>query len=303
MIDWQGVFPAIATQFREDLSLDLEATGRGISQLIADGVDGIVALGTSGENFTLDHDEKRALLAAARNATRGRAPLLAGIAECSTGAAQALARDAAKIGCDGLLAVPGLVYKASGREILHHYRAIARVSSLPIMIYNNPGTYGSDVTVDMVGELAAEPAFVALKESSGELSRVTAIVQGTKGGFRVFCGADEIILESIAAGATGWISGLVNAFPKESIALFAFARDGRLEEARAIFDWFRPVLALDSRTTLVQCLKLAAEMNGRGSARVRAPRLELEGAERRAVVGIIERAMETRPELGAMSAA
>lgn len=297
MDGWRGVFPAVATQFREDQSLDLEASAETIARLVADGVDGVVALGTSGENFTLEPEEKRALLRAAKEAVTGRVPLIAGVAEGSTRAAALFARDAEAIGADGLLVLPGLVYKACEREILHHYRTVAKACALPVMIYNNPGTYGVDLPPALIVELAREPSFVAVKESTGEIARLRAILAGAEGRCRVFCGADEILLESVAEGAVGWVSGLVNAFPKEAIALFRLARGGRAREARAIFDWFRPVLALDSRATLVQCLKLAAEMNGRGSARVRAPRLALEGEERREVIRIVERAMATRPTL------
>ena len=298
MANWQGVYPAVLTQFRADQSLDIAATQTEIDRLIADGVDGIVALGTSGENFTLDEAEKRALLAAIVETVAGRVPVLAGIAECSTRAGAALAGKAEAVGASGLMVVPGLVYKSGRAEILAHFHTIAEASALPVMIYNNPGTYGSDMAPDVIAELADDGRFCAAKESSGELARCVAL-HGTLGeDFAIFCGADDIVLDMVAAGAEGWISGFVNAFPRESVAMFHAARAGREAEARALFDWFAPILALDSRPTLVQCLKLAAAMQGRGTATVRGPRLALGDAEAREVAGIIEAAMASIPVLG-----
>ncbi len=302
MANWQGVYPAALTQFGADGSLDLDATQVEIDRLVADGVDGVVALGTSGENFTLGPGEKRALLSAILETVGGRVPVLAGIAECSTRAGIALARDAEAAGADGLMVVPGLVYKSGRAEILAHFRSIAAATGLSIMIYNNPGTYGSDMGADVIAELAADGRFCAAKESSGELARTIAL-HGTLGaGFHIFCGADDIVLDMVDAGAVGWISGFVNAFPRESVALFRAARDGRAAEARALFAWFAPILALDSRPTLVQCLKLAASLQGRGSAVVRAPRLALEPDEAQEVAAIVEAAIASAPDLGAAAA-
>lgn len=303
MATWQGVYPAALTQFRTDQSLDIEATRREIDRLVADGVDGVVALGTSGENFTLDESEKRALLAAIIETVAGRVPVLAGIAECSTRAGAALAREAQAMGAAGLMVVPGLVYKSGRGEILAHFRAIADAGALPVMVYNNPGTYGSDMAPDVIAELAGDPRFCAAKESSGELARCAALHETPGGDFAIFCGADDIVLDMVAAGAVGWISGFVNAFPRESVAMFHAARAGREAEARALFEWFAPILALDSRPTLVQCLKLAASLQGRGSATVRGPRLALDEAEAREVTGIVEAAMASRPALGEPAAA
>jgi 4-hydroxy-tetrahydrodipicolinate synthase len=303
MANWQGVYPAALTQFRADQSLDIEATQREIDRLVVDGIDGVVALGTSGENFTLNEGEKRALLAAIIETVAGRVPVLAGIAECSTRAGAALAGEAEKLGASGLMVVPGLVYKSGRAEILAHFRAIAQASALPVMIYNNPGTYGSDMATDVIAELAGEARFCAAKESSGELERCAALHRTLGEGLAIFCGADDIVLDMVEAGAVGWISGFVNAFPRESVAMFHAARKGRRDEAGRLFDWFAPILALDSRPTLVQCLKLAAAMEGRGSAVVRGPRLALDEAEAREVAGIIEAAIANRPALSQPAAA
>lgn len=303
MANWQGVYPAALTQFRADGSLDIAATQGEIDRLVAEGVDGVVALGTSGENFTLDGPEKRALLAAIIETVAGRVPVLAGIAECSTRAGAALAGEAEAMGAAGLMVVPGLVYKSGRAEILAHFRTIAQASRLPVMVYNNPGTYGSDMGADVIAELAGDGRFCAAKESSGELARCVTLHETLGEGFAIFCGADDIVLEMAAAGAVGWISGFVNAFPRELAAMFHAARAGRLGEARALFDWFAPILALDSRPTLVQCLKLAAAMQGRGTATVRGPRLALDAAERSEVAGIIGAAMASSPALGEPAAA
>ena len=303
MANWQGVYPAVLTQFRADESLDIAATQTEIDRLVADGIDGVVALGTSGENFTLDEAEKRVLLAAIVETVAGRVPVLAGIAECSTRGGAALATEAEALGADGLMVVPGLVYKSGRGEILAHFRAIADASALPVMIYNNPGTYGSDMAPDVIAELAGDARFCAAKESSGELARCETLHQTLGEDFAIFCGADDIVLDMVAAGAVGWISGFVNAFPRESVAMFHAAREGREREARALFDWFAPILALDSRPTLVQCLKLAASLQGRGTAVVRGPRLAMDDAEAREVAGIVEAAMASRPALAEPAAA
>jgi 1-pyrroline-4-hydroxy-2-carboxylate deaminase len=303
MANWQGVYPAVLTQFRADESLDIAATQTEIDRLVGDGIDGVVALGTSGENFTLDEAEKRVLLAAIVETVAGRVPVLAGIAECSTRAGAALAAEAEAMGADGLMVVPGLVYRSGRAEILAHFRAITEASALPVMIYNNPGTYGSDMAPDVIAELAGDARFIAAKESSGELARCETLHETLGEGFAIFCGADDIVLDMVAAGAVGWISGFVNAFPRESVAMFHAAREGREREARALFDWFAPILALDSRPTLVQCLKLVASLQGRGTAAVRGPRLAMDDAEAREVAGIVEAAMASRPALAEPAAA
>jgi 4-hydroxy-tetrahydrodipicolinate synthase len=224
-------------------------------------------------------------------------PVLSGVAENTCALAAQYARDAEKIGIDGLMVLPAMVYKSNRRETLHHYRTVAQSTGLPIMVYNNPVSYGVDITVDMFGELADLPNIVAIKESTEDTRRFTELRRAHGDRFVLFGGVDDIVLESLLLGATGWVSGLTNAFPRESVALFALAKAGRHAEALAIYRWFMPLLRLDTIPTLVQCIKLAEQLMGRGSEMVRAPRLCLEGAERAWVEGLVREAVATRPKL------
>ena len=297
MKKWSGVFPATTTQFGRDESLDVSATQKVVAALIDDGVNGIICMGTVGENCSLSAPEKRTLMSAVKEAAAGRVPVLSGVAENSCALAAQYARDAEKIGIDGLMVLPAMVYKSNRRETLHHYRTVAQATGLPIMVYNNPVSYGVDITVDMFGELADLPNIVAIKESSEDTRRLTELRRAHGDRFVLFGGVDDIVLESLMLGATGWVSGLTNAFPRESVALFALAKAGRYAEALAIYRWFMPLLRLDTIPTLVQCIKLAEQLMGRGSEMVRAPRLCLEGAERVWVEGLVRDAVATRPKL------
>jgi len=297
MKNWSGVFPATTTQFARDESLDVAATQKVVSALIDDGVNGIICMGTVGENCSLSGSEKRTLMAAIREVAAGRVPVLSGVAENSSALAAQYARDAEKIGIDGLMVLPAMVYKSNRRETLHHYRTVARSTALPIMVYNNPVSYGVDITVDMFGELADLPNIVAIKESSEDTRRLTNLRRAHGDRFVLFGGVDDIVLESLMLGATGWVSGLTNAFPVESVALFALAKAGRYAEALAIYRWFMPLLQLDTIPTLVQCIKLAEQLMGRGSEMVRSPRLCLEGEERAWVEGLVRDALASRPKL------
>jgi len=297
MKKWSGVFPATTTQFARDERLDLAATQKVVAALIDDGVDGVICLGTVGENCSLSGDEKRSVVAAVKEVAGGRVPVLSGVAEYTTALAAQYARDAEKTGIDGLMVLPAMVYKSNRRETLHHYRSVAGATGLPIMVYNNPVSYGVDITVDMFGELAGLSNIVAIKESSEDTRRLTDLrrVHGER--FVLFAGVDDIVLESLMLGASGWVSGLTNAFPRESVALFALAKAGRYAEALAIYRWFMPLLHLDTIPTLVQCIKLAEQLMGRGSEMVRAPRLCLEGEERTWVESLVREAVATRPAL------
>jgi len=297
MKNWSGVFPATTTQFARDESLDVAATQKVVSALIDDGVNGIICMGTVGENCSLSGSEKRTLMAAIREVAAGRVPVLSGVAENSSALAAQYARDAEKIGIDGLMVLPAMVYKSNRRETLHHYRTVARSTALPIMVYNNPVSYGVDITVDMFGELADLPNIVAIKESSEDTRRLTNLRRAHGDRFVLFGGVDDIVLESLMLGATGWVSGLTNAFPVESVALFALAKAGRYAEALAIYRWFMPLLQLDTIPTLVQCIKLAEQLMGRGSEMVRSPRLCLEGEDRAWVEGLVRDALASRPKL------
>jgi 4-hydroxy-tetrahydrodipicolinate synthase len=297
MKKWSGVFPATTTQFTRDERLDIPATQKVVAALIADGVNGIICMGTVGENCSLAAEEKRGVMAAIREVAAGRVPVLSGVAENTTALAASYARDAEKIGIDGLMLLPAMVYKSNRRETLHHYRTVAQATGLPIMVYNNPVSYGIDITVDMFGELADLPNIVAIKESSEDTRRLTDLQRAHGERFTLFGGVDDIVLECLMLGASGWVSGLTNAFPRESVALFALAKAGRYSEALAIYRWFMPLLHLDTIPTLVQCIKLAEQLMGRGSEMVRAPRLTLVGEERAWVERLVREALATRPAL------
>ncbi|HYB10739.1 MAG TPA: dihydrodipicolinate synthase family protein [Alphaproteobacteria bacterium] len=297
--NWRGVFPAVTTQFHDDLSIDLDATARHIERLIKAGVHGIIMLGTVGENTALEADEKRAVVKRAIEAVKGRVPVFSGVAECSTALACRYASDMEKLGVDGLMVLPAMVYKSDSRETLAHFRTVARASRLPIMIYNNPISYGVDVTPEMFAELASEKTIVALKESSDNVRRVSDIVNACGDRYILFCGVDDLIVESMMLGVVGWVAGLVNAFPDESVRLFELAAAGRYKEALPLYRWFMPILHLDCHTKLVQYIKFAQALAGLGSETVRAPRLKLEGEERARIGAIIRAALESRPKLAA----
>jgi 4-hydroxy-tetrahydrodipicolinate synthase len=297
--DWQGVFPAVTTQFQADQSLDPAATSAHVERLIRAGCRGLIMLGTVGENCSLEPEEKRQVLKLAIEAANGRVPVLAGVAECTTAQACRFAADAASIGADGLLVLPAMVYKSDARETMAHYRAVANATDLPIMVYNNPVSYGVDVTPEMFAELAAEPTILAIKESSDDVRRITDLINLTGKRYVLFCGVDDLILESLMLGCVGWVAGLVNAFPEESVRLYDLGAAGRTKEALQLYRWFMPLLHLDVSTKLVQYIKLAQAMAGLGSEVVRQPRLTLEGEEREHVRAIVQAALDSRPRLAA----
>ena len=294
--NWVGVFPAITTPFRSDLSVDHDALGAHVRWMIDSGCAGIVALGSLGESQTLTFSEKVEILATCRGALPSGTPLIAGIASLSTLEAVTLTKRAADVGCDGVMALPSYVYKGDWRETKAHYSAVIGATSLSCMLYNNPIAYGTDVTPDQLAELAEAHANLhAVKESSGDVRRVTAVRERLQDRLAIFAGMDDMILESIPMGAVGWIAGLVNAFPVESVRVFSLGRDGKLDEARALYEWFLPLLRLDTVPKFVQLIKLVQEVVGRGSARVRPPRLELAGEELAAVRELIDRALASKP--------
>jgi 1-pyrroline-4-hydroxy-2-carboxylate deaminase len=294
-VTWRGVFPAATTEFRADYALDLPATARHIDAMIRAGVHGMIVLGTVGENCSLDYGEKLDVIGAAREVTAGRVPLLTGVAECTTATACRFAADAQKAGVDGLMVLPAMVYKADGREAMAHFRAVARATDLPVMIYNNPVSYSVDVTPPMFAELADEPKFVAIKESSENVRRITNLRNVCGDRYLLFAGVDDLALESVMLGATGWVSGLVNAFPAENRLLWDLAMAGKYDEAVKVYRWYTPLLHLDTHPKLVQYIKLANAECGVGSETTRPPRLPLAGAEREEVLGIIRKAIRTRP--------
>jgi 4-hydroxy-tetrahydrodipicolinate synthase len=295
-VTWRGVFPAATTEFHADYSLDLPATARHIDAMIRAGVHGIIMLGTVGENCSLDYREKLDVIRAAREAIAGRVPLLTGVAECTTAAACRFAADVQKAGVDGLMVLPAMVYKADGREAMAHFRAVARATDIPIMIYNNPVSYSVDVTPPLFAELADEPKFVAIKESSENVRRMTDLRNVCGDRYLLFAGVDDLALESVMLGATGWVSGLVNAFPAENRLLWDLATSGKYDEAVRFYRWYTPLLHLDTHPKLVQYIKLANAETGLGSETTRPPRLQLEGPEREEVLAIIRKAIRSRPK-------
>jgi len=293
---WTGVFPAVTTKFHADESLDLAGTVNHIKWQLECGADGIIVCGSLGEASTLTADEKITILKAAKEVA-GNKPVLLTVAEDSTRAAAALAQAAHAAGADGIMLLPAMRYVSDARETLNHYQRVADASPLPIMIYNNPIAYGVNITPEMYAEMAAEPKYVAIKESSGDIRTLTNVINAVGSRFAIFSGVDDLALESIVMGADGWVAGLVVAFPKETVAIYKLAKAGRVEEARAIYRWFAPLLHLDVSMKLVQNLKLCEAMVGVGTEHVRGPRLPLVGAERERVAAVIEAGLASRPAL------
>lgn len=293
--DWKGVFPAACTQFHPDQSLDLPATMDHLDAMLASGVHGMVMLGTVGENCSLSYEEKLEVLRATVGHIAGRVPVLTGVAETTTALACRFAQDAENAGVDGLMVLPAMVYKSDERETLEHFRQVAAATALPIMIYNNPVSYGVDILPATFKKLAGIDNIVAIKESSEDPRRITDLRNEVGDRFTLFCGVDDLFLESYVLGAEGWISGLVNAFPAENAMIWGLCEAGRLEEARKIYQWYTPLLHLDTMPKLVQYIKLASQECGFGSELCRAPRLNLEGEERAWALGIIRTAIKTRP--------
>ena len=295
--NWQGVFPAVTTPFTEEERVDVPGLHRLVDFLVEGGVDGLIMLGTLGEGSVLSSEEKELVLREALAAADGRVPVLAGVAETTTRAACRFAERAAALGVQGFMALPALLYNALPHETLAHFQALARATELPLMLYNNPVLYGVDVTPEMLAELADEPRIVAVKESSEDVRRITDIRVHTGDRYRLFVGVDDLVLEGVAAGADGWVAGLTNAFPRESVALFRLARAGRLDEARRLYHWFMPLLHLDASPQLVQHIKLAQALVGVGSEHVRPPRRPLQGERRRAVEALIRKALDAHEEI------
>jgi 1-pyrroline-4-hydroxy-2-carboxylate deaminase len=293
--DWVGVFSAITTPFAADLTIDHAFLAAHAAWLVDNGCTGIVPLGSLGESATLTFDEKVAILETCRRAIGGRVPLVAGIAGLSTAECVALARRAAAVGCDGLMVLPAYVYRGDWRETEAHFSAVIEATPLSCMLYNNPIAYGTDVTADQLAELARHDNLHAVKESSGDVRRVTAVLERLGSRLNAFAGLDDMIVESVRMGASGWIAGLVNALPSESVALFEHAAAGRMAEARALYEWFLPLLRLDTHSKFVQLIKLVQAEVGQGSARVRPPRLEITGLEYTETIELIRERLTSRP--------
>ena len=301
-VSWQGVFPAVTTQFHDDLSLDVQRTHGVMQALIRDGVSGLIVCGTVGENCSLSRDEKITVMEAAKDAAGGRVPVIAGIAEFTTAFACDMAKEAARIGLDGVMVMPALVYSSKPHETAAHFRGVSKATDLPVMVYNNPPIYKNDVTPQILASLADCETVVCFKESSGDSRRFTDVRNMVGDRFLMFAGLDDTVVESIMLGAKGWVSGMSNAFPQEGEALFRLAAAGRYAEARALYDWFMPLLHLDARPDLVQCIKLCEHIMGRGTYLTRPPRLALSAEETAEVEALMRTAIATRPALPQIAA-
>ncbi|GHO55413.1 dihydrodipicolinate synthase family protein [Ktedonobacter robiniae] len=302
-VNWQGVIPAITTKFNRDDTIDYTFFANHCRWLVDAGCIGIVPLGSLGEGATLSFEEKIALLKTALEAIGDRVPVIPGIASLSTTEAVRLAQAAEHIGCSGLMVLPPYVYSTDWREMKAHVDAVLRATSLPAMLYNNPLAYKTDFLPEQIAELAREHSNLqAVKESSADVRRIAAIRALIGERLELLVGVDDCLVEAVQAGAVGWIAGLVNAFPHESVALFQLAQQARLGQGdqaqlEALYNWFLPLLRLDTVPKFVQLIKLAQEMVGMGSAQVRGPRLELEGEELASARQIIEEALKHRPVL------
>jgi len=296
-VAWSRVWPALTTQFKDDERLDLAATERHMEALIEAGVGGLTVCGSVGENYALTPEEKQEVVRSAVKTARGRVPVLAGVAELTTKLALDYMGAAENRGVDGFMVLPTLVYRPDARETMLHFRTVARATRLPIMVYNNPVSYGGDVTPEMFAELSDEDNIVALKESSANVRRIADIRIACGDRYVIFAGMDDIAIESVVAGAKGFVAGIVNAFPREVVCYFDLALAGSYEEAWAINRWLMPLQRLDNDPHFVHYMKFLQMMTGLGSEKVRRPRLELAGEERARVEALVERALATRPAL------
>jgi 4-hydroxy-tetrahydrodipicolinate synthase len=294
---WEGVYPALLTPFKEDDSIDFEVFKINLDAQVKAGVKGIVLGGSLGEASSLSNKEKTELMLFAKSMLSDQIPVIINIAEQTTKAAIQLAIESEKNGADGFMLLPPMRYYADDAETLDYFKSVAKATSLPIMIYNNPVDYKILVTLDMFEELAKFPNIQAVKESTRDVTNVTRMINRFGDRFKILTGVDPLAMESLCMGAHGWVAGLVDAFPGETVAIFNLIKAGRIEEALKIYRWFLPLLELDIHPKLVQNIKLAAEYTGIGTSNVRAPRLKLKGDELVRVKGIIEKALATRPTL------
>jgi 4-hydroxy-tetrahydrodipicolinate synthase len=292
---WAGVMPATTTAFDEELNVDHAFVGRHAKWLVDHGCTGIVTPGSLGESATLSFEEKLAIWKTLLDAVGDRVPVIAAIASLSTNEAVRLAQEAADLGCSGLMILPPYVYRSDWREMKAHIEAVFRATKLSCMLYNNPVAYGTDFLPEQIKELAAEHENMeAVKESSTDVRRVTWIRELVGDRLAIFVGVDDAIVEGIAVGAVGWIAGLVNALPQESVDLFNYAMNGEREKAIALYNWFLPLLRMDTVPKFVQLIKLVQQEVGMGNARVRPPRLQLEGTELDEALRVIRHALNHR---------
>lgn len=292
MGDWKGVFPAVTTKLTENGSLDIPATEKSIDRLIRNGVSGIIVLPMLGENASMTVEEKHTIIKAAKDVVAGRVPLLSGLAELTTKDVTARAEQFHKLGIDGLMVFPSIGYKSDAAETEAWYRAIAGASPLSIMIYNNPIAYGVDVTPSILSNLADCRTIVAVKEETGDVRRVTDMFVALGNRYRIFCGVDDQIVESMSLGSIGWVSGMTNAWPKECVTIFNLCASGRFAEARELYHILTPAFHLDTHVKLVQYIKLAEHVVYGAPEWCRAPRLPLQGEERERVLRILRKTVD-----------
>jgi 1-pyrroline-4-hydroxy-2-carboxylate deaminase len=297
-MQWKGVMPAITTAFDADLKVEVAAVEKHCRWMIDSGCTAIIALGSLGEGATLNFEEKLDVLSACVRAVGINVPVVAAISALSTAEAVRTAKSAAERGCSGLMVLPPYVYRGDWREMKAHVAAVIRATPLSCMLYNNPIAYGTDFTPEQISELAAEfPNLQAMKESSADVRRVTAIRALTGDRLQISVGVDDAIVEGISAGAVGWVAGLVNAFPRESVQLFELASRGEMENAYELYRWFLPLLRMDTVPKFVQLIKLVQQEVGKGSARVRPPRLDVTGTELEQARATVRQALESLPEV------
>lgn len=300
-INWTGVFPAVTTKFTANDELDFAAFNVNLEAQLEAGAEGIILGGSLGEASVLTDDEKFEILTHTLKVVNGRVPVLLNIAESTTKKAIEAVKKAEALGANGLMLLPPMRYYASPDETVVFFGLVAESTSLPIMIYNNPVDYKIEVTLDMFEHLTKYANIQAIKESTRDVSNITRLINRFGDRFKIFTGVDPIAMESIVMGAHGWVAGLVDAFPKETVAIFRLVKENRIAEALTIYRWFLPILELDTHPKLVQYIKLAEVATGLGTEAVRAPRLAIAGAERVSVLKIINDALAVRPELPAGS--
>jgi len=296
-IEWKGVFPALTTKFTANDELDFPLFEKNLKAQLDAGVDGVVLGGSLGEASVLSNEEKFELVKFTVDHVAGKVPVIMNIAEGSTREALKLATEAEKLGARGLMLLPPMRYKSDHRETVSYFKSVARATSLPIMIYNNPVDYKIEVTLDMFAELADNKNIQAVKESTRDVSNVTRMINRFGDRFKILCGVDPLAMEELLMGADGWVAGLVCAFPKETVAVYRLVKEGKITEAMKIYRWFLPLLELDIHSKLVQYIKLAEAEEGIGSENVRAPRLPLIGEERERVLKVIRDGIKNRPKL------
>jgi len=296
-VSWAGVYPAVTTKFTSDFELDIEAFLKNIAFQVESGVNGIVIGGSLGESSTLIQEERIELAQQCLNSFGSQIDVILNVAEGSTTAAISLAKNAEKIGVHGLMVLPPMMYKPTDDEVVDYLLAIANSTSLPIMLYNNPVDYKIEITMSMLDRLLEQVNIESIKESTRDISNVTRIKNQFGDRLKILCGVDTLAMEELLMGADGWVAGLVDAFPKETVAIYRLIKAGRIQEALSIYRWFLPLLELDINPQLVQNIKLAEAMNGIGTENVRPPRQILKGAERDRVIKILEEGIATRPEL------